>query len=40
MRNLEEVIILTLDDFNIKGYRSQGETGVWVEPGIKGRNAR
>ena len=40
MRNLEEVIILTLDDFNIKGYRSQGETGVWIEPGIKGRERK
>ena len=34
LRELEEVIILTLSEFNIKGERSKGETGVWIEPGI------
>lgn len=33
MRNLEEVIILTLADFGIKGERFKGLTGVWVDPG-------
>ncbi len=30
MRNLEEVIIHTLDHFGIQGARIQGMTGVWV----------
>jgi len=33
MRYLEEVIILTLDDYNLKGERSKGETGVWLDVG-------
>ena len=36
LRSLEEVIILTLDEFGIRGERSAGETGVWIDPGIKG----
>ena len=40
LRNLEEVIILTLKDYGIKGERSPGETGVWIEPGIKGRERK
>lgn len=40
LRNLEEVIILTLDDYGIAGKRSQGETGVWIEPGIPGRERK
>jgi lipoyl(octanoyl) transferase len=36
LRNLEEVIILTLLDYGIKGQRSKGETGVWIEPDVKG----
>ncbi|SRR5579871_479981 len=35
LRNLEEVIIRTLAEFGIKGERSPGETGVWIEPDIK-----
>lgn len=31
LRNLEEVIILTLADYGIKGERSEGETGVWID---------
>ena len=31
LRNLEEVIIHTLSDFGIKGQRSPGETGVWLD---------
>ncbi len=30
MRNLEEVIILTLKHFNVSGERIKGMTGVWV----------
>ncbi len=33
MRNLEEVIILTLVEYNLKGERSEGETGVWLDVG-------
>lgn len=31
MRNLEELIIRTLADFDIKSERSEGETGVWLD---------
>ncbi|MDP4213293.1 MAG: lipoyl(octanoyl) transferase LipB [Bacteroidota bacterium] len=40
LRNLEEVIIRTLADYGIKGDRSKGETGVWIEPGIPGRERK
>ncbi|MEE9348457.1 MAG: lipoyl(octanoyl) transferase LipB [Flavobacteriaceae bacterium] len=33
MRNLEEVIILTLAEYNLIGERSDGETGVWLGVG-------
>ncbi len=33
MRNLEEVIIRTIGEFGLKGERSQGETGVWLDVG-------
>lgn len=33
LRLLEEVIILTLEEYNIKGVRSEGETGVWIDVG-------
>lgn len=32
LRFLEEVIIRTLADYGIKGDRSPGETGVWLDP--------
>ena len=31
LRLLEETIILTLDEFGLKGDRSPGETGVWLD---------
>lgn len=40
MRSLEEVIILTIGEYGIKGDRSKGETGVWIEPGIPGRERK
>ena len=40
LRNLEEVIILTMADYGLKGERSAGETGVWLEPGIKGKERK
>ena len=35
LRHLEDVIILTLRDYGIDGARSQGETGVWIDPDVK-----
>lgn len=32
LRLLEETIILTLAEYGIKGERSKGETGVWLDP--------
>jgi lipoyl(octanoyl) transferase len=40
LRSLEEVIILTLADYGIKGERSAGETGVWIDPDIKGQERK
>jgi lipoyl(octanoyl) transferase len=31
MRKLEEVIILTIAEYGLKGERSEGETGVWLD---------
>ncbi|GJH40545.1 octanoyltransferase [Capnocytophaga sp. HP1101] len=33
LRSLEEVIIRTLADYGLKGERSEGETGVWLDVG-------
>lgn len=32
LRELEEVIILTLAEYGLVGQRSKGETGVWLDP--------
>jgi lipoyl(octanoyl) transferase len=40
LRSLEEVIILTLNHYGIRGERSPGETGVWLEPNVKGRERK
>lgn len=40
LRSLEEVIILTMAEYGLQGARSAGETGVWMEPGIKGRERK
>jgi lipoyl(octanoyl) transferase len=40
LRNLEELIILTIAEYGIKGERSSGETGVWIEPGIVGKERK
>ncbi len=40
MRNIEEVIIRTLADYDIEGGRSAGETGVWIDAHIKGRERK
>ncbi|HLT41694.1 MAG TPA: lipoyl(octanoyl) transferase LipB, partial [Sphingobacteriaceae bacterium] len=33
LRFLEEVIIRTLDEYDLKASRSEGETGVWLDVG-------
>jgi lipoyl(octanoyl) transferase len=40
LRKLEEVIILTIGDYGLKGARSSGETGVWLDPEVKGRERK
>lgn len=40
LRNIEEVIILTLADYGITGSRSAGETGVWIDPDVQGRERK
>jgi lipoyl(octanoyl) transferase len=40
LRELEEVIILTMAEYGLKGARSKGETGVWLDPGIPGKERK
>lgn len=40
LRNIEEVIILTLAAYGIRGDRSPGETGVWIDPDLPGRERK
>jgi lipoyl(octanoyl) transferase len=40
LRELEEVIILTLAEYGILAGRSTGETGVWIEALIKGKERK
>jgi len=40
LRNIEEMIILTLSEYGIMAGRSPGETGVWIDPEIKGRERK
>ncbi len=40
LRNLEEAIILTLKEYGIEAGRSQGETGVWIDAQVKGRERK
>lgn len=40
LRDLEEVIIRTLSDYGITAGRSAGETGVWIDAGVKGRERK
>lgn len=40
LRKLEEVIILTIADYGLKGERSKGETGVWIDPDIRGKERK
>ena len=36
LRGLEEAVIRTLAEYGIRGDRSPGETGVWIDPETKG----
>jgi lipoyl(octanoyl) transferase len=40
LRSIEEVIILTINEYGLKGERSAGETGVWLDANIKGRERK
>ncbi len=40
LRNIEEVIILTLKEYGIEAGRSAGETGVWIDAHINGRERK
>jgi lipoyl(octanoyl) transferase len=40
LRSLEETGIRTLADYGVEGGRSRGETGIWIEPGVKGRERK
>jgi len=40
LRNVEETIILTLAEYGIKGERSTGETGVWIDPLVRGKERK
>ena len=40
LRELEEVIILTLREYNIEAGRSPGETGVWIDALHKGKERK
>jgi lipoyl(octanoyl) transferase len=40
LRGLEEVIIETLAHYGVQGERSTGETGVWLDPTIVGKERK
>lgn len=40
LRNLEETIILTIAEYGIIGGRNHGETGVWIDAGIAGKERK
>lgn len=40
LRNLEQVIMDTIAHYGLKGDRSAGETGVWLDPGVKGKERK
>ena len=40
MRCLEEVIILTMAEYGLKGERSPEETGVWMDTAVKGKERK
>ncbi|MBS4043318.1 MAG: lipoyl(octanoyl) transferase LipB [Chitinophagaceae bacterium] len=40
LRSIEDVIILTMADYGIVGERSKGETGVWIDTDLKGKERK
>src|SRR6478736_9752280 len=40
LRSLEEVIIKTIAEYGLKGERSAGETGVWLDSTVKGKERK
>ncbi|WP_315816368.1 lipoyl(octanoyl) transferase LipB [Paraflavitalea speifideaquila] len=40
LRNLEEVFILTMAEYGLKGARSKGETGVWLDTAVPGKERK
>lgn len=40
LRSLEEVVIKTMADYGLKGERSAGETGVWLDAHVKGKERK
>ena len=40
LRNIEEVVILTLAEYGITAGRSNGETGVWIDADLPGRERK
>ena len=40
LRTLEEMIIMTLADYGVEAGRSAGETGVWLDAGIPGKERK
>ncbi len=40
LRSLEDVIIVTMAEYGLKGERSPGETGVWLDPFVKGKERK
>lgn len=40
LRNLEEVIMATMADYGLKGERSPGETGVWLDAAVPGKERK
>jgi lipoyl(octanoyl) transferase len=40
LRNLEEVFIATMAEYDLKGERSPGETGVWMDAAIPGKERK
>lgn len=40
LRSIEETIIVTMAEYGLHGDRSKGETGVWLDVGVKGRDRK
>ena len=40
LRNLEDVVIDLMSTYGLKGERSAGETGVWLDPTVKGKERK